>query len=235
MVSEWTSQVEILARIANFTPHSAHQNFVAVLRNCWSFAQNTAAILGPLLEPLEAAIRQKLAGALLRHRRVLTDDERALWALPGRLGGMGLDNPVADSPHKFASSVLRTAPLVKLIKAQESCFTNEVQANMQRAKAQAKVLKNARLNDEAKNIQARLSAPLQRAMMLAQEKGASGIVTTLPLDREGFFMHKGDWFDTIDMRYGYDPPNMPENCPCGRSYSLDHSQNCNHNEPQRGA
>ena len=101
IVNDWTSQVELLARIANFTPHAAHQNFVAVLRNCWSFAQNTAAALGPLLQPLEDAIRNKLAVAFLRHRRVLTDDERALWALPGRLGGMGLDNPVADSPHKF--------------------------------------------------------------------------------------------------------------------------------------
>jgi hypothetical protein len=227
IVSDWTSQVELLARIANFTPHAAHQNFVAVLRNCWSFAQNTAAALGPLLEPLEAAIRHKLAVALLRHRRVLTDDERALWALPGRLGGMGLDNPVVDSPHKFQSSVLRTAPLVEVVKSQERYFSKEVQLEMKKIKKQVKMSKNARLEDEAKSLHARLPAPLQRALMLAQEKGASAIVTTLPLDREGFYMHKGDWCDTIDMRYGYDPPKMPERCPCGKPFSMDHSQNCN--------
>jgi hypothetical protein len=227
MVMDWTSQVEVLARIATFTPHAAHQNFVAVLRNCWSFAQNTTAFLGPLLEPLETAIRHKLAAALLRHRRVLTDDERALWALPGRLGGMGLDNPMTESPHKYASSVSRTAPLVKLIKAQERHLTKKVQADMKNAKTEAKKAKNLRIENEAKNLHARLPAPLQRAMMLAQEKGASAIVTTLPLEREGFYMHKGDWCDTIEMRYGYDPPNMPEKCICGMPYSLDHSQNCN--------
>jgi hypothetical protein len=144
MVMDWTSQVEVLARIATFTPHAAHQNFVAVLRNCWSFAQNTTAFLGPLLEPLETAIRHKLAAALLRHRRVLTDDERALWALPGRLGGMGLDNPMTESPHKYASSVSRTAPLVKLIKAQERHLTKKVQADMINSKTEAKKAKNSR-------------------------------------------------------------------------------------------
>lgn len=227
IVVDWTSQVEVLARIANFTPHAAHQNFVAALRNCWSYVQSTTAVLGPLLEPLEAAIRHKLAEALLRHRRVLTNDERALWALPGRLGGMGLDNPEIDSHYKFASSVSRTAPLVKLIIAQERHFTKEVQTEMKKAKVQAKIETNTRLENEAKDLHDRLPAPLQRALLLAQEKGASAIVTTLPLDREGFYMHKSDWCDSIDMRYGYNPPNMPENCPCGRPFSMDHSQNCN--------
>ena len=88
-------------------------------------------------------------------------------------------------------------------------------------------MKNTRLEDESKRLYYRLPAPQQRALMLAQEKGASAIVTTLPLEREGFYMHKGDWCDTIDMRYGYNPPKMPERCPCGRPFSLDHSQNCN--------
>jgi hypothetical protein len=142
--------------------------------------------------PLEVAIRHKLAEALLRHRGVLTNDERALWALPGRLGGMGLDNPEIDSHHKFASSVYRTAPLVKRIIAQERHFTKKVQTEMKKAKIQVKIETKTRLENESKDLHDRLPAPLQRALLLAQKKGASAIVTTLPLDRKGFYMHKSD-------------------------------------------
>ena len=138
-----------------------------------------------------------------------------------------MDNPVFDSPHKFASSVSRTAPLVELIKSQERNLDKRVQMQMKEAKKEARKIKSARQENEAKTLQARLPEPLQRAVTLAQEKGASAIVTTLPLDREGFYMHKSDWCDTIDLRYGYYPPNMPDRCPCGKPFSLDHSQNCN--------
>jgi hypothetical protein len=63
-------------------------------------------------------------------------------------------------------------------------------------------------------------------MDLAQAKGASAIVTTLPLKSESFFLHRSDYCDVIDMRYGWTPLNLPEYCPCGARFSLNHAQIC---------
>ena len=45
--------------------------------------------------------------------------ERDLLALPVRLGGMGLVNPVSDSAYAFEGSKHITAPLVVLIISQD--------------------------------------------------------------------------------------------------------------------
>ena len=47
-----------------------------------------------------------------------------------------------------------------------------------------------------------LSPPLQQAMTLAQEKGASSWLTTLPINELGFALHKGAFRDALALRYG---------------------------------
>ncbi len=44
---------------------------------------------------------------------------------------------------------------------------------------------------DADRLKPGLSAPLQRAMDLAQENGASTWLTTLPIQEYGFNLHKG--------------------------------------------
>jgi hypothetical protein len=182
-------------------------------------------VLGPLLEPLEDLISNTLLKELLRGRD-LTPDERLLMALPGALGGMAIDKPNADASFKFTESVARTLPLVDLILQQQPRFSKDVQNQLKVAKHKVKAMKAERLKTEADQLKARLSPPLQRAMSLAQEKGASEIITTLCLESEEFFFHKGDWCDTIDLRYSWTPPKLPCFCPCGKAFTLSHSQCC---------
>ena len=42
----------------------------------------------------------------------------------------------------------------------------------------------------------------------------------------GFALHKGDFCDTIALRYDWPPQNLPANCVCGRSSSTEHALNC---------
>ncbi len=63
-------------------------------------------------------------------------------------------------------------------------------------------------------------------MKLSQEKGASAIVTTLCLEEGDFYFNRSDWCDIVDMRYMWTPPNLPSHCPCGKPFSMRHSQIC---------
>lgn len=62
--------------------------------------------------------------------------------------------------------------------------------------------------------------------MLAQEKGASSWLTSLPLKEFNFALHKGAFRDAIALRYGWIPNNIPTQCPCGSSFSIEHALSC---------
>ena len=63
-------------------------------------------------------------------------------------------------------------------------------------------------------LQPSLPSPLQRAMSLAQEKGASSWLTTLPIKEFGFALHKSAFRDALALRYGWQALNVPTTCPC---------------------
>ena len=76
------------------------------------------------------------------------------------------------------------------------------------------------------NIKPALSDSLKHAMELAQEKGASTWLTSLPLDEFGFSLHKGAFRDALALRYGWLPSNTPINCPCETHFSVEHALSC---------
>ena len=80
--------------------------------------------ISSLLEPLEAVISSKFIPALTG--RFISDDERALLALPIRLGGLGIVDPQTVSDSEFAASEKVTSPLVGLILQQDMSFGSYV-------------------------------------------------------------------------------------------------------------
>ena len=63
-------------------------------------------------------------------------------------------------------------------------------------------------------------------MDLAQEKGASSWLTTLPLEEFGFTLHKGAFRDANALRYGWQPSRCPSSCACGSNFSVEHALSC---------
>ena len=74
--------------------------------------------ISSLLKPLEVVISPKFIPALTG--RLVSEDERALLALPIRLGGLGIVDPVSD--FEFAASEKVTSPLAGLILQQDMSF-----------------------------------------------------------------------------------------------------------------
>ena len=64
-------------------------------------------------------------------------------------------------------------------------------------------------------------------MILAQEKGGSSTLTTIPIVEHGFFFEvKSDFHDHIHLRYCWPLDNLPLTCPCGSDFNVDHAQIC---------
>ena len=91
----------------------------------------------------------------------------------------------------------------------------------------AKEQSQMRKKKQAEDISNILNTALQRAMSLAQEKGASAWLATLPIEEHGFAIHKSDFCDALAWRYGWRPKAMPITCViCGKPKYVDHALSC---------
>ena len=115
-VQEWASEIERLAEIAKTQPHAAYTAFTFGLKHRWNFIMRTVPNIGTQLQPLETAITDKLIPALANG---LTPDElqRAIIALPPRLGGLGIPNPNGKAEFEHQNSKKLTAKLTQFIVA----------------------------------------------------------------------------------------------------------------------
>ena len=78
--------------------------------------------IGKQFAPLEDRIRQSFIPALTGQ-----EIERKLFALPSRLGGLGILNPVEVADEQHVASNCITAPLVALIALQVSSIGSAVE------------------------------------------------------------------------------------------------------------
>ena len=82
------------------------------------------------------------------------------------------------------------------------------------------------LKDNSATITGELPPNLQRSVAAAREKGASAWLTTIPIEKHGFALHKGTFHDAVALRYGWPLRFCPENCICGSRFEPDHQLVC---------
>ena len=91
-VSSWESSVCNLATIATTQPHAAYSALTHSLSSKWTYLCRTVPNISHLLKPLDDALQTKLIPALTG-RPPPNDLECALFALPARMGGLGITIP----------------------------------------------------------------------------------------------------------------------------------------------
>ena len=71
-----------------------------------------------------------------------------------------------------------------------------------------------------------LSDNLSYAVCLAQEKGASSWLCTLPIREYGYALHKGAFRDALALHCGWTPIGIPSECICGKNFTVEHALSC---------
>ena len=65
-------------------------------------------------------------------------------------------------------------------------------------------------------------------MDLNSEIGSSSWLTVLPLQDQGFHLHKQEFWDALHLRYGWKLTDTPGHCVCGSPFTPDHAMICRH-------
>ena len=77
--------------------------------------------------------------------------------------------------------------------------------------------------ERAKDVCSHLSSSSQRAMDLNSETGSSKRLTILPLQDQGFYLNKQEFWHDLHLRYGWKLVNTPSHCVCGSPFIPDHA------------
>jgi hypothetical protein len=225
-VSEWVNCLENLVTVAKTHPHLAYSNYVRSLKMKWSYLQRTLPDIGHLFQPMEDILRHKLIPLFVGKH--VSDTERRILALPVKMGGMALENPVQTANHEYNNSRFATGPLVSLILAEEDCPKSVMDAEMKSGKLKKKCAEatDERHATERADILTGLDMKTQRAMELCSEPGASSWLTARPLKKLGHELNQLEFVDAIRLRYCFHFPDLIGKCGCGAQNSSDHALIC---------
>ena len=225
-IDEWITNVERLAKIAVTEPQVAFSAFTQRMQSRWVFVLRTVKDISNLMQPLENVIRQKFLPALLG--REVNDQERELFSLPAKHGGLGIANPCIQCDRQSSNSEQLTMPLVALIIAQERTLNARGMSNTQ-SKIRKSQLKKKELSysKSLEAIKETATRELKIAIEHACEQGASSWVTARPLHSHPWtVLNKGQFRDAIYLRYGWEPSRLPETCRCGARFNVAHAMQC---------
>ena len=148
-----------------------------------------------------------------------------MFTLPARQGGLGIANPLSMLlRHQDASRAI-CKPLIQLILEQGGDTMN---AKQQQHIVKRQLAKQRRedMKMEAESYISELPDEVRRGALAAQEPGVSSWLSTVPVTRHGFSLHKGAFRDAICLRYGWRPPLLPQTCKCGESFNVSHALTC---------
>lgn len=224
-VEQWSKELKLLSAIGKTQPHAAFAAFTHGMSSKWSFLTRTIPCVSDHLNDLEVILQSDFIPNITG-RPPPNDTIRKLLALPARLGGLGITNPSFHSDRDFGASILVTAPLRELFHSQNTTYSYQALANQITAKADIRHERREQVNLEAASLGADLSPTLKKAMDLAQERGASSWLTTLPIAEHGFCLHKGAFGDALALRYGWPPTRTPTSCVCGSNFTIEHVLSC---------
>ena len=225
-VEDWVDEIIKLSKIAETQPQAAYCALTHSLSSKWMFLMRSAGENVKLFCPLEEALRNHLILALTGRR--VSDIERKVMALPTRLGGLGIPIPMEEAKLQHEGSTRITKPLVECMLGQVQQCSYVTREKQSKERVLLKKTKRSYHQRKAEEIlsEPSLSMQMKKALELAREKGASNWVSTLPIGDYGFDLHKGAFRDAIALRYGWKPENLPKDCVCGKSFSVEHALSC---------
>ena len=194
-VATWVTDVKQLAEIAHTQPQAAYAAYIHGLSSRWLFLLCTVPDMQNVLQPLEDSIHQFLIPAITVHPPC-SKLERELLALPIRLVGMGILNPMTCSSQCFNSSKQLTSPFVALIISQEDKLPS-VDATLSETRKSIHSENRKLQNALADCIYANLSAKQQRLVDLSREKVHPRGYLYFLWTSHWFFLQQEEWLMSV--------------------------------------
>ena len=151
-VSAWADGVRKLAQVAKVAPQQAYIGLTKSVPQCeWQFVQRVVKDSGKLYAPLEAVIAEQFLPALLDGQQPTAEvaEERELYSMPVKYGGLGTSDPTVAADTAFATSRAVSDHLAAAIKGEGEFNIAQHQQCGREARAKHKANKKTQLEAQA--------------------------------------------------------------------------------------
>ena len=224
LVENWVKQLSTLAGISKSYPQAAYIAFTAGFRHKFNYYLRTIKDISHMLQPVENVIRYQLIPNLCNGRQC-TDEERKLFSLPVKMGGLGLVILTEIADDEFTSSTKVCKHLATKVKNQDEVL--QPNSDVKSIITNVKHEKLTKHKEKLKEIRKNMNKVELKANDIAQLPGASIWLSTLPLKDERYMLNKQEFVDLIYLRYNWELQKVPINCACSAKFTLQHALNCN--------
>ena len=172
---------------------------------------------------LEDIITSDLLPQILGFEVSLLD--REIFALPTRLGGLGIPTLTTEADFEYNASKTLSAPLVALIVTQ-NMFALPDEETLINTTKKLKRERITRVDAIYTSLNQYLTPEMARTISNAIAKGASNWLNVLPLAEEGYVLNKEEFRDAMAMRYSKHVLGLPSNCAYGSNFDPVHALDC---------
>ena len=224
LVKEWVDQLKELSKIAKSEPQAAYAAFTSGFRHKLTYFLRTIPNLEEVLKPIDDVIDNSFIPAITEGH-VLSQDERKLFSLPVKLGGMGIPIFTETCTVEYQNSLRATETTRSKIVSQETSFILDRRSENA---IDAEIRKQREERNEAflQDLRQRMSKEKLRGNDIAQMKGGSSWLTALPLKDEGYTLNKREFFDALAIRYSWELKRLPTHCVCKKKFDMEHAMSC---------
>jgi len=210
----WAGHINVLADVVSIQPQLAYAALVHSLQHEWTFLSCVIPNCGPLFGELESLLTSCFLLALFGVEVSVAECD--LLALPLRLGGLGVSNPVSSASCLYDSSICSTAVLVKSL---VSAMLFEIDAHLEAvslAKADHRKSMDSVFNERFRRLLPSFDSNQCRAILRAKDSNISSWLSVLPLERSQFGLSAQEFRDGLAFRYRKPLLHLPAACDgCG--------------------
>ncbi|KAL7474262.1 hypothetical protein ACHAW6_001506 [Cyclotella cf. meneghiniana] len=205
--------------------HSLLTNQPSCLSAEWHYASRAVPDIGPLLAPIEEALRTHFLPAILGRTDPIDDDLRRLLSLGVKQGGLAIRNPAEGADALFHCSRAATETLVHSLLTNQPLGLDNHRSCVRNAGASYRSTRKE--SDEAFRT-ALLARTTPKVRKRLERQAATGAwLTTIPDRFGGTELSKTEWHDNVSIRYGWRPLALPDRCDgCGEGFTVEHGLNC---------
>ena len=225
MMNDWIHLIDRLTSVASDQPQAAYAAFTRSVQNKWLYLQRLVPNCAPLFKELESRIAHDFLPAVFGCE--VSSDERSLFSLPTRYGGLNILCPVETAQSLFTLSRTTTAVLIKSLKGINEFDYGKYNDTFFTAQKEMAVQKEKYLEERFSAIIENLDQAQGRAVMRAKDEKISLWLNVLPMARHHFDLTPQEFRDALAIRYKKPLLHIPPNCDgCGSVFDLAHALSC---------
>ena len=220
--------MKTLAGVARKHPQSAYAVLQKSLQKEWTFMQRVTLCIGDAFVPVEKSLWETFSPALFQ---VLGEGAlgRGVTCLPLKQAVLVLPDPTNTAPENWTASCVITVHLVAALRGQVEYRTADHLACLQEGRTAVWKRSSKRSSQRAEEALSAIvaEAPVQGARRLQRATKTGVWQTVQPSMVNGTELGVQEWLDSLFLRYGLDPPDLPHYCDsCNAKFSICHALDC---------